>query len=145
MSYVWTYEKLGRFTYNLLSNEQIKPFLLEHIMAEWRTDAVEHPEQIWTREWMAALPRMRFDLEILQVSDVQPRADLMAFETEEENFYEDLVERAIERETSLDRGVSTEPILVNRNGCELMDGYTRYLVFTRQGQDFTYAYVGTVE
>ena len=145
MEYHWTYEKLGLFTYNLLSDDQIKPFLMEHIMSELETDNIECPGQIWTAEWIDALPRMRFDLEVIPLARVQPRADLMAFENEEENFYEDLLERAAEREISLFRGVSTEPILVNRNGYELMDGYTRHLVFKRHKQEYTHAYVGTVE
>ncbi len=144
MEFTWTYEKLGLFTYHLLSDEQIKPYMMQHIMAVLRTDDVESPGQIWTKEWIDALPRMRFDLEVLPLERVQPRSDLMAFENEEENFYEDLLERAAEREEALFRGVSTEPLLVNREGYELMDGHTRYVVFTRHRQEFTYAYVGTV-
>jgi hypothetical protein len=49
------------------------------------------------------------------------------------------------------RGVSIEPLLihrtaslVNRNGFELMDAYTRYTVLKRYSQKDIYAYAGSV-
>jgi len=61
-----------------------------------------------------------------------------------EAFQISLKERADEREESMLRGVSIEALLVNRNGLELMDGYTRYTVLKWHGQKEVYAYVGTV-
>ena len=43
------------------------------------------------------------------------------------------------------RGVSIEPLLVNRNGFELMDGYTRYTVLKRYEQEEVYAYLGEIK
>jgi hypothetical protein len=53
-----------------------------------------------------------------------------------------LQERADEREESVLRGISIEPLLINRNGFQLMDGYTRYTVLKRYAQKEVYAFVG---
>ena len=57
-------------------------------------------------------------------------------------FQASLQERADDREWSLLRGVSIEPLLVNQSGFQLMDGYTRYTVLNRYHQPEAYAYVG---
>ncbi|HJR79490.1 MAG TPA: hypothetical protein VJ821_05410 [Anaerolineales bacterium] len=108
-------------------------------MREWEFDRQEAPEERWTVEWMNILPKMEFALEILPLDAIHPRPDLMMVE----DFQTSLRERAHEREESMLRGVSIEPLLVNRNGFELMDGYTRYTVLKRHGQKEVYAYVGS--
>ena len=57
-------------------------------------------------------------------------------------FQNRLKERADDREESMLRGISIEPLLINRNDFELMDGYTRYTVLKRHGQKEVHAYVG---
>ena len=71
-----------------------------------------------------SISKMEFSLEVIQLQDIHPNADLFSVE----EFQEGLKERADEREESMLRGVSIEAFLVNRNGLELMDGYTRYTV-----------------
>ena len=112
---------------------------MEWIMREWEFDRQEAPEERWTVEWMNILPKMEFALEILPLDTIRPRPDLMSVE----EFQSSLQERADEREESMLRGVSIEPLLVNRNGFELMDGYTRYTVLKRHEQKAVYAYVGS--
>ncbi len=143
MRWNWTYQRLGSFTYTLLPKTEIKPFLMEWLKKEWAIDHAEAPDQSWTIEWLDLLPRMEFCLEIVELNDIKPRPDLMNYKTAEEDFMADLMERADEREISLLRGVSTEPLVVNRDGLELMDGYTRYVVFNKHNQKHVYAYVGT--
>jgi hypothetical protein len=87
---------------------------------------------------MEALPEMEFTLQVIRLGDICPNADLWSL-TE---FQTGLQERAEERELSMLRGVSIEPLLVNCNGFELMDGYTRYTVLQRYQQNEVYAYVG---
>ena len=137
------YRKLGDFTYNILSHkEDIYPFLLQWIGQEWQTDHEEAPDQVWTIEWLKLLPQMTYSLEILDLKAIKPRVDLMSHQTESYSFIEELSERAQEREISMLRGVSIEPLLVNEDGPELMDGYTRYQVLQKYGQEKVYAYVG---
>lgn len=81
---------------------------------------------------------MEFTLQVIRLDDVCPNADLWGVA----EFQTGLRERADERELSLLRGVSIEPLLVNRNGFELMDGYTRYTVLKRYEQEEVYAYMG---
>ena len=88
---------------------------------------------------MNALPQMEFGLEIVDLNDIRPNPDLMSVE----DFQISLKERADEREESILRGISIEPLLINRNGFELMDGYTRYTVLKRYEQKEVYAYVGS--
>jgi hypothetical protein len=83
---------------------------------------------------------MVFKLEIVHFADIRPNADLMSVA----QFQMELKERADDREESILRGMSIEPLLVNRDGFELMDGYTRYTVLKRYQQKEVYAYVGTV-
>ena len=136
------YRKLGDFTYNVLSNPgEIKFYLLKWIMSEWEFDHNEAPEEHWTVAWMEALPRMEFTLQVIPLGDICPNADLWSAA----EFQKSLQERADERELSMLRGVSIEPLLVNRHGFELMDGYTRYTVLRRYKQNEAYAYVGEIK
>jgi hypothetical protein len=135
------YRKLGDFTYHVLSNpEEIKAYLMKWIMAEWESDHNEAPNEHWTVEWMSTLPKMEFSLEIIMLHDICPNVDLMSVE----EFQRSLKERADEREESILRGISIEPLLIDQNGLELMDGYTRYTVLKRYDQNHVYAYVGHV-
>ena len=134
------YRKLGDFTYHILTDpHEIKSFAMEWIMREWVSDHNEAPHEHWTVAWMEALPTMRFTLEVMPMEAIRPNADLMSVE----EFQTSLKERADEREESILRGISIEPLLVNRDGFELMDGYTRYTVLKRYNQQEVYAYLGT--
>ena len=135
------YRKLGDFTYNVLPDPiTIKAYLMKWIMREWEMDHNEAPDEEWTVEWMNILPKMEFALEMLKLESIHPRADLMSVE----DFLASLKERADEREESILRGISIGPLLINQNGMELMDGYTRYVVLKRHAQKEVYAYVGSV-
>jgi hypothetical protein len=141
MTFSFEYRKLGNFTYHILSDpKEIKAYLMKWIMREWVFDHNEAPEEHWTVAWMNMLPNMEFVLEIINLDDIHPNADLMSVE----DFQTSLKERAYEREEAMLRGVSIEPLLVNRNGFELMDGYTRYTVLKRYSQKEVYAYMGSV-
>ena len=104
------------------------------------SDHSESPDEHWTVAWMNALPRMDFTLQIIRLDDICLNADLMSVE----EFQRSLKERADEREESVLRGISIEPLLVNQDGWELMDGYTRYTVLKRYKQQEVYVYVGHV-
>ncbi len=137
------YRKLGDFTYNVLTNPQdIRNFLNEWLLKEWSDDHEEFPDQSWTVEWLEMLPKMEFTLEVLEFDAINPRAELMGYHSKSYDFREELQVRAKERKESLLRGVSTEPLVVNRNGLELMDGYTRYTVLKKHRQQNVLAYVG---
>ena len=134
------YRKFGLFTYHLLTDPlTIKTHLIKWILGEWESDHHEAPEEPWTLEWMNLLSKMEFALEVIRLDDIHPRADLMSVE----DFQISLKERAEEREEAMLRGVSIEPLLVKRNGFELMDGYTRYTVLNRYQQKEVYAYMGS--
>ena len=142
MFYPFEYRKLGDFTYHIITDaNDIKNHLMKWIMREWEFDHNEAPHEHWTVAWMTVLPKMDFTLEIMRLEDVHPNADLMSVE----QFQVELKERADEREEAILRGVSIEPLLINHNGLELMDGYTRYTVLKRYQQKEVYAYVGNVE
>ena len=141
MEFPFEYRALGKFAYNVLSDPlTIKAYLMKWIMKEWEFDHNEAPDEYWTVEWMNVFPRMEFELKILPLDDIRPNADLFSVEV----FQRGLKERSDDRKESMLRGVSIEALLVNRNGFELMDGYTRYTVLKRHGQKEVYAYVGTV-
>ena len=141
MEFPFEYRPFGKFTYHVLTDPvTIKAYVMKWIMKEWEFDHNEAPDEHWTFEWMTALPKMEFALEVLHLDDIHPNADLFSVE----DFQRSLKERADEREEAMLRGVSIEALLVNRQGLELMDGYTRYTVLKRHGQKEVYAYVGTV-
>ena len=141
MLFSFEYRKFGDFTYHVLTDPRtIKTCLMKWIMREWEFDHHEAPEETWTVEWMSTLPKMDFALEIIKLDHIQPRADLMSVE----DFQVSLKERADEREEGMLRGVSIEPLLVNRSSFELMDGYTRYTVLKRYQQKAVYAYIGSI-
>jgi hypothetical protein len=141
MKFSFEYRKLGDFVYHVLSAPaEIKAYLMKWIIKEWTFDHAEAPQEHWTVAWMHVLPKMEFRLEIILLDDIFPNADLMSGES----FRASLEERADEREEAVLRGVSIEPLLVNRSGAELMDGYTRYTLLKRCEQKEVYAYIGTV-
>jgi len=134
------YIKLGDFAYHILRNPaEIRSHIMKWIMREWEHDHNEAPDEHWTVAWMNVLPKMTFHLEIIRLEDIHPHPDLIRVE----EFLADLKERADEREESILRGGSIEPLLVNRDGFELMDGYTRYTVLKRHEQKEVYAYLGS--
>ena len=142
LKFSFEYRKLGDFTYNVLSDPgEIKSYLMKWIMSEWEFDYREAPEEHWTAAWMETLPGMEFTLQSIRLGDICPNADLWSL-TE---FQTGLQERAEERELSMLRGVSIEPLLVNCNGFELMDGYTRYTVLKRYQQKEVYTYMGLLK
>jgi hypothetical protein len=141
MKFSFEYRKLGDFTYHLLTDPiEIKTYLMKWIMREWEIDHSEAPEEHWTVAWMEALPNMEFALEVVRLDRICPNADLMSVE----DFQRSLKERADEREESMLRGITIEPLLVDRNGFALMDGYTRYTVLKGHDQPEVYAYVGSL-
>jgi hypothetical protein len=135
------YIKLGDFTYHVLTDPAvIRSHLTQWIVPEWEQDHNEAPHEHWTVEWMQILPQMEFALEILPIKDIHPHPDLWRLE----EFQTSLQERADEREWSVLRGVSIEPLVINQAGFQLMDGYTRYGLLNRYHQQEVYAYVGSV-
>jgi hypothetical protein len=143
---MFKYKKLGKFTYNVIQKpKDIKAFLLKWIGREWKIDHKEHPDQEWTKEWMHLLPKMKFRLAILDLVKIKPRKELMEYKTKNYNFIKELKLRAKEREESMLRGVSSEPLLVNKNDYELMDGYTRYMVLKKYKEKRVYVYLGIVK
>jgi hypothetical protein len=141
LTFPFEYRRLGDFTYHVLSDpEDIKSYLMKWILREWELDHNEAPDEHWTVTWMRELPNMEFMLEVTSLASICPNADLMSLE----EFQRSLKERADEREESILRGISIEPLLVNREGFELMDGYTRYTVLKRYEQHEVYAYMGSL-
>jgi hypothetical protein len=139
ITFPFEYRKLGDFTYHVLANpDEIKAYLMKWIMSEWEFDHNEAPQEHWTVEWMSILPKMEFALEIIKLDSIHPNADLWSVE----DFHRGLKERADEREESILRGISIEPLLLNGNDLELMDGYTRYTVLKRYNQKEVFAYLG---
>src|SRR5690242_17749027 len=111
------YRKLGMFAYHVVPDPAaIKKLLLRWIIREWETDHQENPDEPWTVEWLDILPRMEFGLHVLELSAINPRADLMNHRTDTYSFVESLERRADEREEAMLRGVSIEPLLVNKPG-----------------------------
>lgn len=139
ITFSFEYRKLGNFTYHVLSDPgEIKTYLMKWIMREWESDHREAPDEHWTVEWMETLPNLEFQLQVIRLGAVCLNRDLMSVA----KFQTSLQERADEREEAVLRGVSIEPLLIHRDGFELMDGYTRYTVLKRYAQEQVYAYVG---
>jgi hypothetical protein len=142
ITFSFEYRRLGDFTYHVLTDpHEIRSFLMKWVMREWEIDHNEAPEEPWTVAWMDALPKMDFTLQTIRLDAIRPNVDLWGVE----EFQRSLKERADEREESVLRGISIEPLLVNRDSFELMDGYTRYTVLKRYEQKEVYAYVGVIQ
>ena len=139
MRFPFEYRQLGDFTYHVLTDpDHIKAYVMIWIMREWELDHKEAPYEPWTVEWMNVLPTMKFSLEAIDLGEIHPHPDLMG----EEKFIIELQQRSDEREESMLRGISVEPLLINRDGFQLMDGYTRYSVLKKYNQSEVYTYVG---
>jgi hypothetical protein len=141
----YDYVRLGAFTYNVVRDSNAVTELMRFwLKREWETDHAEAPAEPWTVEWLNLLPRLSFRLSELPLADVHPRADLMAHEVGEHSFLADLRLRAAEREESLLRGVSLEPLVVLEHNGELMDGYTRCWLLREHDEPRVYVYLASV-
>jgi hypothetical protein len=138
------YTKLEAFTFHVLRDPRvIKRQLMKWITMEWEHDHALAPDEYWTVEWLERLPKMKFSLEILKLSDIRPRPDLMAHSRPGYSFVAELEERVKERAEAVGRGCSVEPLLVDgSHDMELMDGYVRYTLLRRHHQRAAYVYVG---
>lgn len=145
MRFEWEYVKLGDFTYNILPELKIKTFLMEYLKREWEIDHAEFPDQHWTLEWLDLLTRMKFTLETIRLEEIRLRQELMSYRNDTYDFIVSLRERVDEREESFLRGISLEPLVVNGDNMELMDGYTRYMVLKKYEQKNVYAYLGRTD
>jgi hypothetical protein len=140
---LFIYKKLGKFTYNIVANEKdIKPYLSKWIGKEWKKDIEEFPDQPWSYEWLEILDKSNFVLTKCRIEDIQLRQDLVNYKNESYCFLEELKERAELMEESILRGSSIEPLLVNGENMELLDGYTRYTVLKKHNQYLMYIYLG---
>src|SRR5215211_3711937 len=78
VTFPFEYRRLGDFTYHVLPDPAvIRSYLMKWIMREWESDHHEAPEEHWTVSWMEALLQMEFALEIIQLDEIRPNADLM--------------------------------------------------------------------
>jgi hypothetical protein len=140
---MFIYRKLENLVYNIIENEEdINPFLTKWLGREWRIDNKEHPDQAWGKEWLTQLPNLNFKLTIIDIEEIKPRKELMNYKKGVYSFRDELKERVKEREESILRGISIEPLVVRQSDMELMDGYTRYCVLKKLGKKKVYAYVG---
>jgi hypothetical protein len=140
---MFIYKKLGNFIYNIIGNEEdINPFLAKWLGREWRIDNREQLDQAWTKDWLTQLPNLNFKLAIVNIEKITPKKELMNYKKGDHSFRDKLMERVEEREESILRGVSIEPLVVRQSDMELMDGYTRYFVLKKLGKKKVYAYVG---
>jgi len=140
----FAYERLGTFTYNVVRDPAAATEYLHFwLRREWEADHAEAPAEPWTVEWLAVLPRLIFRLAQLDLAAVHPRPDLMARGTGTNSFASELRVRAAERQKSLLRGVSVEPLVVLERNGELLDGYTRYWLMREQGESRIYAYLAS--
>jgi hypothetical protein len=140
---MFIYRKLENLVYNIIENEEdINPFLTKWLGREWRIDNKEHPDQAWGKEWLTQLPNLNFKLTIIDIEEIKPRKELMNYKKGVYSFRDELKERVKEREESILRGISIEPLVVRQSDMELMDGYTRYFVLKKLGKKKVYAYVG---
>ncbi|MHA2184624.1 MAG: hypothetical protein ACXAAI_06435 [Promethearchaeota archaeon] len=88
---------------------------------------------------------MKFELKKINLDSVNLRKDLMDYKTKTYNFQNELNDRVVDMEESILRGSSIEPLIVNGENMELMDGYTRYKILKKYDQERAYAYVGTLK
>jgi hypothetical protein len=141
----FTYERMGTFTYHVVRDSAAATDLLRYwLQREWEQDRAEAPGEPWTAEWLSLLPRLEFRLAEVDLASVHVRADLMAHHTGAHRFVTELRARAREREESVLRGVSIEPLVVLERTGELMDGYTRYWVLREHREPRAFAYLGSV-
>jgi hypothetical protein len=85
---------------------------------------------------------MQFSLQQVKVADIRPRPDLMAYQRPGYSFAAELDARVQEREEAVGRGCSMEPLLIDAESMELMDGYVRYTLLRGHRQRVTYADLG---
>ncbi len=140
--YRWKYRKLEGVCWNTLPAGMIRSYLDGFIRSEWIQDSREFPDQPWTPEWLEQLSRLSFSLKKISLEGIILRKDLMSYNTPQDNFARSLEIRADELQESFRRGVSLEPLLINGETMELMDGYTRYTVLKREGIQKVWVYRG---
>lgn len=135
-------KKLGTFTYKTLeSPEKITKYLRSELRKEWLQDQYEHPDQTWTPRWLNAVEENKFELRKVSLADIKPLQELMNWKTNSYNFIVELESRLAEAQETLECERAIAPIVVLKEGMELVDGYMRYHFLLRSGESETYAYI----
>jgi hypothetical protein len=133
---------IGKFVYKALEDPaEIRSHLLKELRAELEQDQREHPDQLWTPEWLEILDTHSFVLKRVNLSDIKPREDLMGWETPDYSFISELRDRVAESKEEILQNPIIPPLVLLEETAELMDGHMRFTLLKESGETEAYAYV----
>jgi hypothetical protein len=138
--------RLEGITYWLIEDsEAIYDFINKEIRNEWETDVASEHRDPKNDPWLKSLSKRRWSLETVEMTRIELNPEIMNYVDVERGyvFSESLAKRSQELQKSIEMGgLAIWPLIVRKEGMQLVDGYCRYATLKAMEVRRTYAYVG---
>jgi len=139
--------RLEGITYWVIEDpEAIHDFTNTEIRKEWDEDARSEHRDPKNDPWLKSLAKRKWKLEIIDISRIKLNPGIMNYADPQTGyvFSRSLAERSQELLESINMGgVVISPLIVRKEGTQLVDGYCRYATIKAMNVTRIYAYVGT--
>lgn len=125
--------------------DAIYDFVNTELRKEWEADARSEHRDPKEDPWLKTLPKRKWHLEIMDITQIKLDPDIMNYVNPERGcvFSKSLEKRNAELLESINLGgVVLSPLVVRKEGTQLVDGYCRYTTFKAMSVSRIYAYVG---
>jgi hypothetical protein len=127
--------------------EAIHDFINTEVRKEWEADARSEGRDPGEDNWLTTLSRREWSLTVLGTSSIRLDPEIMNYVNRKTgyNFKERVVERSEQLRREIEEfGHVIWPVIVNKEGMLLVDGYCRYVTLESMGVQRIYAYIGTM-
>jgi hypothetical protein len=120
-------------------------FINTNVRLEWESDVRDAGGTIEGDQWLQALSRRRWTLEVLRLGEVRLNPVVMNHKSEAKgyDFQLSLAKRTATLENGLKSGAVIWPLIVDETMI-LRDGYCRYSTLGSLGVSEAYCYLGTL-
>ncbi len=138
--------RLEGITYWVIDDpDAIYDFVNREIRREWEVDVRSEHRNPEDDTWLTTLSRRRWHLQMMDIFKVRLNPEIMNFVDPEKGyiFSKSLEKRSLELRQAIELGgVVLPPIIVRKEGFQLVDGYCRYTALKAMKVSKIYAYVG---
>ncbi len=137
--------RLEGITYWVVDDpDAIYDFVNREIRREWEIDVRSEHRNPEDDPWLTTLSRRRWHLQMMDISKVRLNPEIMNFVDPEKGyiFSKSLEKRSLELRQAIElEGVVLPPIIVRKEGFQLVDGYCRYTALKAMNVSKIYAYI----
>jgi hypothetical protein len=140
--------RLEGITYWVIDDlDAIYDFINSEIRKEWESDARSEHRDLKDDLWLTTLTRRSWHLEIMDITQVRLDPEIMNYVDHERGyvFSKSLEKRSRELRHNIKfGGVVLSPLIIRKEGVQLVDGYCRYAALMAMHVSRIYTYVGSL-